>query len=278
MSLAVDKSRPARAPRARASGFGQGRTVLLGVVGIAGFLLLLEILPRTPLVDSQFVPSFSTMLAALGQQAATGAFWAALAATLRGWLLGLVIALVAGTVLGAAIGSVPWVRAATSSTVEFLRPIPSVAFIPLVVLLFGTGWMPTLVLVIYAAFWQVFVQVSYGAQDVDAVARQTARSYALGWWYRVRYLSWPTILPYFFIGFRLAATVALIIEITGELVIGSPGLGKQIAVAQQSGASATMFALVLVTGLLGVVANILPKALERTVLGWHPSVRREQAR
>lgn len=250
---------------------------LLGTIGILGFLALLEILPRTGALDPQYVPPLSEILAALLQLMTTQIFWDSLGATLFGWLVGLAIALVIGTIVGSAIGSSRWARAATATTVEFLRPIPSVAFIPLAVILFGTGWMPTLVLVIYASFWQVFVQVMYGAQNIDAVARQTAKSYRFPWSMRVRYVTWPTVLPYLFIGFRLAATVALIIEITGELVIGSPGLGKQIAIAQQSAASANMFALVIVTGFLGVAANVLPRVLERTMLSWHPAVRRETA-
>ncbi|GAA5148394.1 ABC transporter permease [Microbacterium pseudoresistens] len=250
---------------------------LLGAISIIAFLLVLEVLPRIGAVDPNLVPPFSEMIAALGRLLMTSLFWESFGATVFGWLLGLAIAVVAGGVLGAAVGSIRRVRDATATTVEFLRPIPSVAFIPLVVILFGTGWFPTFVLVVYASFWQVFVQVVYGAQDVDSVARETAQTYQLNWWMRVRYLTWPTILPYLFIGFRLAATVALIIEITGELIIGSPGLGKQIAIAQQSAATDSMFGLVIVTGLLGVAANILPKVLERSVLRWHPSVRREQS-
>ena len=80
------------------------------------------------------------------------------------------------------IGAVPVLRAATASTIEFLRPIPSVALIPLVVVLLGTGMASTLVLVVYASFWQVLVQVLYGVADVDPVARDTAGRYRLGRW------------------------------------------------------------------------------------------------
>jgi ABC-type nitrate/sulfonate/bicarbonate transport system permease component len=76
-------------------------------------------------------------------------------------------------------------------------------------------------------------------------------------------------------GVRLAASVALILTITGELVIGTPGLGREIAVAQTSGAVPAMYALVVVTGLIGVVANLITRTAERRVLRWHPSVRGE---
>jgi ABC-type nitrate/sulfonate/bicarbonate transport system permease component len=127
--------------------------------------------------------------------------------------------------------------------------------------------------VVYASFWQMLIQVMYGVQDVDPVAADTARSYRLGFVRRVRSLIWPTALPYVVTGFRLAAAVALVLEITGELVIGTPGLGKLIGVAQSSGAVAPMYALVIVTGGLGVIVNLLARVAERRLLRWHPSVR-----
>ncbi len=87
---------------------------------------------------------------------------------------------------------------------------------------------------------------------------------------------WPSALPYVITGFRLAASVALILTITGELVIGSPGIGKEIDTAQQSNAVRTVYALIVVTGILGVLANLLTRFVERRVLSWHPSARGEE--
>lgn len=247
----------------------------LGLVGLAGLMAVVELVPRTGLVRKRFLPPFSAMVSALTDEAGTGTFWRALLETLRGWAIGLAIATVAGVALGILIGGLPVVRAAMTSTIEFLRPIPSVALIPLAVLLYGTAMRSTLLLVVYASFWQVLVQVLYGVRDVDPVARETARSYRFRPLTQVRTVIWPTALPYVMTGFRLGAAVALILEITGELVIGSPGLGKQIAVAQSSDAVPTMYALVIVVGLIGVVVNVGVRAIERRVLRWHPSVRRE---
>jgi ABC-type nitrate/sulfonate/bicarbonate transport system permease component len=247
----------------------------LGLAGALGFAALLEVAPRVGLVPSRYAPPTSQIVAALGTQVREQRFWAALADTLRTWVTGLAIAVLAGVVLGVLIGATPFLRAATASTVEFLRPIPSVALIPLAVLLYGATRTSTLVLVVYAAFWQVLVQVLHGVADVDPVARETALSYRLGRWARVRWLVWPTALPYAMTGVRLAASVALILAITGELVIGSPGLGREIAIAQTSGAVPQMYALVLVTGLIGVAANLLTRGAERRALAWHPAVRAE---
>jgi ABC-type nitrate/sulfonate/bicarbonate transport system permease component len=77
-------------------------------------------------------------------------------------------------------------------------------------------------------------------------------------------------------GIRLAASVALVLTITGELLIGgTKGIGEQIAVAQSSIAVPSMYALIVVSGLIGLIANLATRRAERVVLAWHPSVRRE---
>lgn len=79
-------------------------------------------------------------------------------------------------------------------------------------------------------------------------------------------------------GVRLAAAVALILAVTAQLIIGTPGLGNEIAKAQSGGATAAMYALVLATGLLGVIINLVMRVIERRVLAWHSSVRTEVAK
>ena len=263
---------PARPARRRSP-----RNVALGVVGLAAFGALLDIAPRIGLVPARYMPPSSQIVAELADQVRQAEFWMVLRETLITWGIGLGIAVAGGVVLGVVIGAVPLLRAATASTIEFLRPIPSVAWIPLAVILYGSSRPATLLLVVYASFWQVLVQVLHGVVDVDPVARDTARAYRLGRWAQVRYLVWPTALPYAVTGIRLATSVALILTVTGELLLGTPGLGQQINTARLSGTSAveSMYALVLVTGLLGVAANLVTRAAERRVLAWHTSVRTE---
>ncbi|WP_344259806.1 ABC transporter permease [Streptomyces sodiiphilus] len=247
------------------------------MAGLAGFLILLEVLPRVGVVSADYLPPASRIIGALGEELADAAFWSALGDTLTGWALGLLIAVAAGITVGVVLTVVPRLSDVTASTIEFLRPIPSVALIPLAVLLYGSDLRSTLLLVVYAAFWQVLIQVLYGAHDVDPVADQTARSYGLGPWARVRHVVWPTALPYVMTGVRLAAAVALILAITAELIIGTPGLGARIAVAQTSQAVPEMYALVMVTGILGLLINLGARAVERRALKWHQSVRGEAA-
>lgn len=265
-------SGPARARRRSRRG---GSTRFLGLVGLLGFLLTWELLPRTGLVNPTYLPPASAAIADLFRNFGLAAFWEAVGDTMWQWLLGMIIAVLAATVLGFIIGSSTFLRRFTNSTIEFMRPVPSVALIPLAVLLFGIDIESALLLIVYASFWQVLIQVLYGVADVDNVAMNTARSYGLGPVARLRYVIFPTTLPYLMTGVRLAAAVALILAITAQLIIGTPGLGAEISKAQSGGSYVAMYALILATGLLGVLINIVMRVIERRVLSWHSSVRTE---
>ncbi|GEK18279.1 nitrate ABC transporter permease [Cellulomonas persica] len=269
----------ARAPaRPRRPARGAGRTALLGFLGVVGFALTWEVVARAEIVDPTYLPPFTTTSARLVTELGDPTFWSALGATVVTWALGLAIAVVAAVVAGTVIGLVPFLRRATRSTVEFLRPIPSVAIIPLAVLVAGLSREAALVVVVYAPFWQVFNQVMYGVADVDTVADDTARSFRLGRLQRLRHVVLPTALPYVITGFRLAASIALVLTITAELVIGNPGIGRQIDVYRSAPDAPGLYALVLVTGFLGLLVNLATRLVERRVLHWHPSVRKEGAR
>lgn len=248
---------------------------MLGALGLALFFGIWELLPRIGVVAERHLPPATEVALTLAERAVHSDFWVAVGQTVLAAGLGLAIACGAAVTLGFTLGSLPRVRAYTTSTVEFLRPIPSVALIPLAILLYGTDLGSPLLLVVYAAFWQIYIQVLYGVADIDPVAEQTARSYQLGRLSRFRHVTWPAALPYVLTGVRLGAAVALILAVTAQLVIGSPGLGQEIARAQQGGAVELTYALIVATGVLGVCINVGVRSLERRALHWHTSVRGE---
>ena len=249
--------------------------VVLGLIGTLIFLGIWELVPRLGLVPARYLPPPSETLVIFARNLTYVEFWVAVWETMKGWAIGLAIASAAAVVLGLVIGGSAVLRRLTASTIEFLRPNPSVALIPLAVLLFGIELESKLLLIVYASFWQVLIQVLYGVADVDPVANNTARSFGLGYLSRVRHVVWPTVLPSLMTGLRLGAAVALILAVTAELVIGNPGLGKEIALAQSGGATAPMYALVIATGFIGVIINAVFRAIERRALSWHSSIRAE---
>jgi ABC-type nitrate/sulfonate/bicarbonate transport system permease component len=105
------------------------------------------------------------------------------------------------------------------------------------------------------------------------VATDTARSFGLGRLARLWRITLPSALPYVATGVRISSSVALILTITAELVIGSEGLGRSINVARSGGAVELMYALIVATGILGWLLNVVVAGAERRVLRWHPSQR-----
>lgn len=252
---------------------------MLGLAGIAIFVGVWELASRAEWVPSRYLPPFSRVAAEVGAVVATqpmsGEFWRALGMTMTGWVIGLGIALALGIVLGVVIGSSRWVREYSHSTIEFLRPIPSVGLIPVAVVIFGVRPSATVFVVAWACFWIVLVHVISGVADVDPVGDATARSYGLRLMRRAKHVIWPTVLPYLMTGVRLSATVALVVAITIEIVVGAPGIGQMIALYQSAGNVEVVYALALLSGALGLVINLVMQALERLLLAWHPSVRGE---
>ncbi|WP_426187151.1 ABC transporter permease [Microbacterium sp. TWP3-1-2b2] len=256
---------------------GTLRRVLLGTLGVVGFLAVWQLLSTLRILNPEQLPSATDTFTQLGVLLRDLEFWRNIGRTMTAWAIGLVIATVVGTALGTVIGMVPVLRRATHTVVEFLRPIPSVALIPLAILVYGLQMPAALIIIVYASFWQVFVQVLYGVADIDTVARDTARSFGLTRGSQLRNLVLPTALPYLMTGLRLAAAVALILAVTAEMTIGNPGLGRQLTVASGIGNITTVYAIVIVTGVLGLLINIGFRAIERRTLSWHQSVRGDEA-
>ena len=225
------------------------------------------------MLPSDHFPPISETLATLGEELGTASFWDAVANTLQGWALGLAIAAAAAIPLGIVIGSSRLLYRALRVPIEFLRPIPSVALIPLAILIYGTGLGGKVFLAAFACFWQLLVATLYGVQDTDPVATDTARSFGFSHAQRLFRVTLPSAVPYIATGLRIASAVALILTITAELVIGAEGLGRSINLARSGGNEELMYALILATGVLGLLLNAIFVRAERRILYWHPSQR-----
>jgi ABC-type nitrate/sulfonate/bicarbonate transport system permease component len=247
------------------------------LVAVLLLLLLWEAIVRAGLIPESSIPPASAAIGELVEEVGTTEMWKAVGNTLQGWAIGLLLAIVIGVTAGIVIGSSRWVYRALRIPIEFLRPIPSVALIPLAVLVYGTGLESKVFLATFASLWPMLIQTIYGVQDVDPVATDTAKAFGLGRLERMRRITVPSAVPYIATGIRISSAVSLILCVTAELVIGSPGLGRQINTASSGGNVELMYALIIATGLLGWLLNIGATMLERRVLHWHPSQREATA-
>lgn len=199
--------------------------------------------------------------------------WHNVASTLGEAAAGLALAAALGIPLGMCIGASRFVRQSTSLLVELLRPVPTIALVPLLILLFGVGPKIAIVLVGLTAFWPLLIQATYGVRDVDPVARDTGRIFGLSSWQRYTRIVLPSAAPYIATGLRVAAVYSLIMAIAASLIVGGSGIGNDIDLAAQGGAYALMYARVIVAGALGVFVTFGLLRIERSVLHWHHAFR-----
>lgn len=249
---------------------------LRGAIGVIALIVILQVLSWTNVIPPTLLPPPSQVLADLIELLGSPVFLANVGATLIAWAIGLALASVIGVTAGLILGSLRIVYEASRALIEFLRPIPAVALVPLAVLVFGQGTEMKVVLVVYAALWPILLNTLYGAREIDPVTRETARTFRLSWWDTLSRVYLPHTAPFAFTGIRISAAIALIVTVSAELLAGSPlGLGSWILQVQTGGGSTSqVFAGTIVAGILGVLVNALLKWIESIIFAWR---REEQA-
>lgn len=247
---------------------------LLPTVTTIGLLAVAEVALRSPMVDPAYLPTVTAVFDKIGDLARTATFWQAVADTVTQAAAGLGVAVAVAVPLGFLTGLSRLADDLTAYVVQLLRPVPAVALIPLFILVVGIGDNLAIALGAFAGIWPLLVQVRTGLAEVDPVAADTVRVFGLPWYARIRWLQVQGATPHILTGLRISATLALILAVTAELVAGSPGLGRDLALGQSAGDAVTMYAFVLVIGVLGVCLNLLLGLLEDRVLVWHPDRRR----
>jgi ABC-type nitrate/sulfonate/bicarbonate transport system permease component len=221
------------------------------------------------------VASPSSTFAELADLLGTAPLWTAVGQTGTTWLIGIVVCTVVGVPAGLTIGASRLATASTRLTIDFVRNIPPVALVPLGLLLWGPTRNMVLLLVISGTIWPILIQSVYASRQTEPQLRDVARVFGLGrsWWLRQIFL--PGVTPFVMTGMRVAATICLLLTITGELFGGAPGVGTQIQNAQVGNDIPQMYAYVVVAAVLGLLVNTLIWGVQSRLLSWHPSFRQE---
>jgi ABC-type nitrate/sulfonate/bicarbonate transport system permease component len=183
------------------------------------------------------------------------------------------IATAGGIAAGTALAVLPRLELATRPLIEFLRPIPSVALIPVALLIFGIGLDMQLFMIAFASIWPILFSTKAGVEGVDPRFLETGRMLHLSKLARVFRIVLPNALPSIATGLRTASAIALAVAITVEMLTGRAGIGFYIENVRLNGLITEMWAAILVTGVLGYLVNALFMTLERLALPWSPENR-----
>jgi ABC-type nitrate/sulfonate/bicarbonate transport system permease component len=245
-------------------------SVVLGTVGVLISVCLLELATKSGFFAARDVPPSFDIIRTFFNELGTAHFWHVIGDTMYQFAVGLGFSMAIGIPLGLAIGASDHLWHALRPTIEFLRPVPPVAFLALLLLLYGPTAKSAIILVVLGSVWVLLIQAIYGMRDRDEVMLETARSLRLGRWTRLRSVTLPSVLPYLATGMRLGVAYALIACISAEILVSSPGLGAEAWLDFENGAITLAYSYILAAGLIGVGLHLFFSSGEARYLRWQP--------
>lgn len=224
--------------------------------------------------DSVAAPSAA--LRALGAGLWSGTLSGEIGTTLESYTEGLTLAIALGVLLGIVIGSSRTLLDAFSVVIEFLRPIPAVALIPLAILFFGVGVPTVRFVVAYAALWPVLINTLYGVRGSDRLLHDVAKTSGVTSLGRLVRVTLPGALPSIATGIRVSASIALLVGVTAEFVTGTDGIGSYMQRQELAFRLPELYAAVVLVGVLGYVINVVLRVAQARVVFWVGEERLEQ--
>jgi sulfonate transport system permease protein len=257
---------PASAPPPRRLALRLPLGLLLPALLVGGA----ELAVRSGAVPSNLMPAPSEIAGTLGWLAAHGLAGHLASSCLRvaaGFGSGALLALL----LGALVALTPRVERLLDPSFQALRAIPSLAWVPLLLLWFGIDETPKLILIAIGAFFPVYMGVVSGIRGVDRKLIEVGRLYRLPPLALARRVLLPAALPAVLTGLRNGLSLAWMFMVAAELIAASQGLGYLLTDGRESSRADIMLAAIVLLALLGKASDSAMHALERRLLAWRDS-------
>ncbi len=222
-------------------------------------------------VAPAFLPGPDRAWLAMVEGFASGSLTQQTLATIERMAYGWVLASVLGIAVGVLIGSSRRAREYLGPSLEFIRPLPASAIIPVAIAFFGLTKSMVLGVVAFGTIWPMLLATIHGFASVEPRLIEVARVLKLSRLAFIFKIALPNAMPDIFAAMRLGLTIALILSVVGEILAYQGGLGSHILEASRSFRSAELFAGVILLGLIGLVSNLVLTFLEGRFLRWrHP--------
>jgi NitT/TauT family transport system permease protein len=252
----------------RGAGFVPSSGRYSGWVALLVMLAIWQAAGALSLVNPLFLPTPLAIMRAIWQLAVSGALWHHLSWSLIrigvGWMLGTI----AGVAVGFAIGLFTIARSVGITFISALFPIPKIALLPLLILWLGIGEEPKIATIALGVFFSTAISVYSG---VDAVPRnliRMAQSFNVPFPAIVRRVIWPGALPSILAGFRITASVALLLVVSAEMIGAEFGIGAFVLQAGNLMQTDQLLAGVVILSLFGLAVGKLISLLEARLLHW----------
>jgi NitT/TauT family transport system permease protein len=235
---------------------------------MAAFLLLWEIASRANLISQLFFPPPTVIGNSLLRLIANGQLAKNLAQTLTRLSLGLFLGGSTGMLLGLILGWSPVIRSVAEPFVAALHPLPKIALLPLVLIIFGIGEQSKVVLIGLAAFFPMLINAMVGVQQIEGIYWDVAANYGARKFNLLRRVLLPGSMPYLLAGLRLALNAALVVTVAVEQLTARQGLGANIWLAWETLRTEELYATLLVIAVIGLSANWIMSLLTKKLVPW----------
>lgn len=239
-----------------------------GFLLIIAVLLLWEHASDQSWIDPVSMPKVSTIAYSWAQNIGGGALLQSLGPTLWRIGMGFGLATLVAVPLGLLMGSVPFVYRLLEPITEFVRPIPSSAYIPVAILFLGIDNEMKIFVVFLACLFPILLNTYGGVRGVDPVLIDTGRTFGVSWLRALWSIVLPAALPSILTGMRISLGISLIVAVVAEMIAGSSGIGYFILDMQRVFRVPEMFAGIFTLGVLGFAINFVFLKVEGHFLRW----------
>jgi ABC-type nitrate/sulfonate/bicarbonate transport system permease component len=252
----------------RGAGFAPKAGRTSGWIALALVIGLWQLAGSLALVNPLFLPPPSALARAIWQLAISGALWHHLLVSIlrigTGWILGTI----AGIVIGFAIGLSSLARGVGITFISALFPIPKIALLPLLILWLGIGEEPKIATIALGVFFSTAISVYSGVDNVPRNLIRMAQSFNVPFHAIVIRVIWPGALPSILAGFRITASVALLLVVSAEMIGAEYGIGAFVLQAGNLMQTDQLLAGVVILSLFGLAVGKLINWLEARLLHW----------
>jgi NitT/TauT family transport system permease protein len=265
--VAADRT-AAEAERASFGISQQNKERLLSIFSPILLLILWEVLVQTGALDKRFFPAPSSITGTFWGLVSSGELWKHLTASISRIAVGFVMGAIPAILLGITMGLFRWPRAFFSPMVAALYPIPKIAILPLIMLIFGLGEMSKYVIIAIGVFFLVLYNTWAGVMNIPNIYLDVGKNFGAS---RLQFywtIAIPGALPLIFTGLKLAAGVALLIIVAAEFVGAKTGIGYLIWQSWQTFSVETMYVGLVVIAVLGYLVSLLMDEAEHFLIPW----------
>ena len=247
--------------------------VLAGVGLPILIALLWELAVRVGLSDGRLMPPPSKIYAAMAALAVSGELQVHIAATLARVGAGFAFGAIAGTLTGAIAGGSETIRRVIDPSLQSLRAVPSIAWVPLFILWLGIFETSKIALIAIGVFFPVYLGVASAIIGIDRKLLEVGRIFRLSRFQTARRILLPAVLPVWLTALRAGLGLGFMFVVAAEIMGASEGLGYLLVDGQQMGRPDQIVGAIIAFALLGKLADTLLVLLTRPLLVWQDTAR-----